>query len=100
MAEEKNKQGLLAKLRRKRTKSNEDGARKKALEDLFYDFNRSRVQIYKMNLFRGIFFGAGSVIGGTVVIALVVWLLSTLGTVIPPLDSFFNGVSETIETGT
>lgn len=97
MAEEKKKSGFLAKLRHKRTKSNEDGARKKALEDLFYDFNRSRVQIYKMNLFRGIFFGAGSVIGGTVVIALIVWLLSLLGTVVPPLGDFFDGVSQTIE---
>ena len=56
-------------------KGNERGARQGLLEDLFYDFNRNRVEIYKMNFVRGIFFGLGSVIGGTVIIALVIWLM-------------------------
>jgi uncharacterized membrane protein YczE len=55
---------------------NENGARKGILEDLFYDFNRSRVQVYKMNFFRGIFFGLGSVLGGTIVVALLAGILS------------------------
>ena len=54
---------------------NERGARESLLEDLFYDFNRNRVQIYKMNFVRGIFFGLGSVLGGTVVVAVIVWAL-------------------------
>ena len=41
-----------------------------------YDFNRSRAEIYKMNFVRGIFFGLGSVIGGTLIVALILWLLS------------------------
>jgi hypothetical protein len=57
-------------------KGNERGARESLLEDLFYDFNRSRAEIYKMNFVRGIFFGLGSVIGGTVIIAIALWLLS------------------------
>jgi hypothetical protein len=57
---------------------NENGARKAIIEDLFYDFHRSRRQIYWMNFFRGIFFGVGSIIGGTVVIALIVWVLNLL----------------------
>jgi len=56
-------------------KDNERGARASLLEDLFYDLNRNRVEIYKMNFVRGIFFGLGSVLGGTVVAALVVWVL-------------------------
>lgn len=56
-------------------KGNERGARAGLLEDLFYDFNRSRVEIYKMNFVRGIFFGLGSVLGGTVIIALLAWVL-------------------------
>jgi hypothetical protein len=56
-------------------KGNERGARESLLEDLFYDFNRSRGEIYKMNFIRGIFFGLGSVIGGTVIIALAIWLM-------------------------
>lgn len=76
---------------------NERGARASIIEDLFYDFNRSRVQIYKMNFVRGILFGAGSVIGGTLVIALLIWILGLLGNVIPPLGDFFDGVSQTLE---
>ena len=51
-------------------------ARRALLEELFNDFYDDRRNIYKMNFFRGIFFGLGSVLGGTVVIALVVWALS------------------------
>lgn len=76
---------------------NERGARTSVIEDLFYDFNRSRVQVYKMNFVRGILFGAGSVIGGTVVIALLIWVLALLGSVIPPLGDFFEGVSNTLQ---
>jgi len=52
------------------------GARRTLLEELFNDFYDDRRNIYKMNFFRGIFFGLGSVLGGTVVVALVVWILS------------------------
>jgi len=55
---------------------NERGARQSLIEDLFYDFHRSRAQVYWMNFVRGIFFGLGTVLGGTVLIALLVWLLS------------------------
>lgn len=57
---------------------NENGARRAVLEDLFFDFNRKRHQVYWMNFVRGIFFGVGSVLGGTVVIAIIIWLLSLL----------------------
>jgi len=57
---------------------NENGSRKAILEDLFYDFHRSRRQVYKMNFLRGIFFGVGSVLGATIVIALLLWILSRL----------------------
>lgn len=78
---------------------NERGARTSLIEELFYDFNRSRAQVYVMNFVRGIFFGAGSVIGGTVIIALIIWFLSLLGHVIPPLGDFFNAVSHTLRPG-
>ena len=79
---------------------NERGARTSVIEELFYDFNRSRSQVYTMNFVRGILFGAGSVIGGTVVIGLAVWILSMLGNVIPPLGDFFDGITTTIESST
>lgn len=55
---------------------NERGARQAVLEDLFYDFHRSRQQVYWMNFFRGIFFGVGSVLGGTLLVALIIWVLN------------------------
>lgn len=58
--------------------NNEKDARHHLIEELFYDLHRSRKQVYWMNFFRGIFFGVGSVIGGTLVVAIVVTLLNTL----------------------
>lgn len=52
------------------------GAQKTMLEELFNDFYIRRRNIYKMNFFRGIFFGLGSALGGTLVVALVLWILS------------------------
>lgn len=65
----------LSKLKEKVAKDNERGARENVLEDLFYDFHRNRAQVYTMNFVRGIFFGLGSALGGTVVIAIVIWIL-------------------------
>jgi len=56
----------------------ERDARQSILEDLFYDFHRSRRQVYFMNFVRGLFFGVGSVIGGTLVVAVVLGLLGLL----------------------
>lgn len=77
--------------------NNEKSARSKVIEDLFYDFNRSRVQIYKMNFFRGIFFGLGSVLGGTIVVAVLVWALSIF-VEIPGIGDSFKQVKQTIES--
>lgn len=73
-------------------------ARVSLIEQLFYDFHRSRAQVYFMNFVRGILFGAGSVVGGTLVIALLIWILSLLGTVIPPLGDFFDAVVRTLQS--
>ncbi|MFZ2544956.1 MAG: DUF5665 domain-containing protein [Candidatus Saccharimonadales bacterium] len=52
------------------------GARRGVLEEIFNDYYKSRRNIYKVNFVRGIFFGFGSVLGGTIVVALLVWALS------------------------
>lgn len=85
------------KLKRQVTSGNEKGAREAVLEDLFNDFNRNRYVIYKMNFFRGVFFGFGSVLGGTVVVALVIWLLNATGQLIPGVAGFVEGVVELIQ---
>ena len=85
------------KVSRKIKEDNEKGSRQALLEDLFYDFNRSRVEIYKMNFIRGIFFGLGSVIGGTVVIALIAWVLS-LFVQLPVIGQPLEKAQESIQT--
>ena len=60
---------MIKKLAKKIQSDNERGARHDVIEELFYDLHRSRAQVYKMNFIRGIFFGLGSVLGGTIVVA-------------------------------
>ena len=78
--------------------THEKNAREAVLEQLFNDFNRSRFQIYKLNFFRGLFFGFGSVLGGTLLIAMLIWIMTILSDNIPFLSDFFNGLTNTIES--
>lgn len=86
------------KVKRKVRDDNERGAREALLEELFNDFNRSRFTVYKFNFFRGIFFGLGSVLGATVVVALIVWLLNLTGNLIPGIADFINQVVSVMQT--
>lgn len=63
------------------------------LEDMFEDLYKNRHQLYWMNFIRGIFFGFGSVIGGTAVVALLVWLLSLFHFV-----PFVDGIVDTVQS--
>jgi len=76
---------------------NENGARRGLLEDLFNDFHKSRHQVYWMNFTRGIFFGVGSVLGGTIVIALLIWLLSLLVDLPGGIGNFIQYVVDTVQ---
>ena len=87
---------MTKKIIKKLKEDNERGARESMIEDLFYDFNRSRVQIYKMNFVRGIFFGLGSVLGGTIIIALFAWILS-LFIHIPGIGQPIEQIQQTIQ---
>lgn len=89
---------LWNKLKRQVKEGNERGAREAVLEDLFNDFNRNRFTVYKFNFFRGIFFGLGSVLGGTVVLALLVWLLNLTGHLIPGVADFVDQVVQVMQT--
>lgn len=67
---------MVKNLLKKNKENTEQAARRTLIEELFQDFHRSRAQVYWMNFFRGIFFGVGSVLGGTLVVALVLWILT------------------------
>lgn len=51
-------------------------ARRAMMEELFNDYYKRRVSVYKMNFVRGLFFGLGTFLGGTIVVAALVWILS------------------------
>lgn len=70
----------------------------KALELLFAAGYVDRKRLYIENFFRGIVFGAGGVIGATVVIGIVIWILSLFDQ-IPLIGPFIDNTRETIERG-
>lgn len=70
---------------------------KAILENLFEDYYKYRRQLYVMNLVRGIFFGFGSVVGGTIVVALLLWLLSVLH-YFPFLEQLTEAVQSSLES--
>lgn len=70
----------------------------KALELLLASGYISRRVLYRENFLRGIFFGAGSLIGATVFIAVLIWFLSLFDQV-PLIGPLLENTRETIEKG-
>lgn len=83
---------IFARMAQRLHDDNEKGSRQALLEELFNDFNRSRYEIYKINFFRGIFFGFGSLLGGTMLLALLVWALTFTGQLIPSVAGFIDQI--------
>lgn len=80
------------KLSQKVSENADKGARKKMLEEMKYDFGRPKGEIYRVNFLRGIFFGLGSALGGTLVVAIAVWLLTRLEGLVPFLGRFIKDI--------
>lgn len=57
----------------------------------------SRKKLYFENFMRGIFFSAGSILGATVVLALLFWLLSLFDNV-PLVGGFLDSLERTIDS--
>ncbi len=55
-----------------------------------------RNQTYKMSFIKGILAGLGGVIGATLVVALLIWVLSLLGSV-PLINTLTDNVENTIQ---
>ncbi len=83
---------IFARMAQRLHDDNEKGSRQALLEELFNDFNRNRYEIYKINFFRGIFFGFGSLLGGTMLLALLVWALTFTGQLIPSVAGFIDQI--------
>lgn len=83
--------------RRQSRKNRESRMHDEAIQPLFDDFYKDRARIYRLNFVRGIFFGLGSALGGTIVLALVVYLLS-LFIGIPLIGDGVDRLIETVPT--
>jgi hypothetical protein len=89
---------VIKKVIKKIKHDNERGARQSLLEELFYDFHRSRWQVYWMNFNRGLFFGFGTVLGGTVIVTLIVWILGQFVGYLPDfIGHYINQIIEAMQ---
>lgn len=97
----------MAEKKKKETESRRDkfvvkmerNAQKAFIEELFNDIYAHRMRIYVVNFIRGISFSVGGIIGATVVIALLLWILSLFSNV-PVIGNFFHQTQETIQNRT
>ena len=81
----------------KKANNNEREARKQILEELFYDFNKSESQVYKVNFIRGIFFGFGTILGGTVLIAIIIAVLGQFAHWLPTISVPVNIITNSLQ---
>lgn len=77
----------------------EKNAKKVVLNEIFNDLYNNRKRIYRLNFIRGIVFGAGSALGGTLVIALIVWTLSLFVNA-PLVGELFKNAQDSIRQTT
>jgi hypothetical protein len=68
----------------------------KALEALFASEYIDKKKLYIANFWRGIFFSIGGIIGATIAISLLLWILSAFKQ-IPLVGPFFNNVRKSVE---
>jgi len=78
-------------------KKSETSARHQMVEELFYDFNSNSHKVYKINFIRGICFGFGTILGGTVVVAIVVWILGQFAGLFPSIGDYIYHIIQTIQ---
>lgn len=72
------------------------GAVNDVFEEFFQDYEKRRWSIYRLNFVRGVFFGLGTFIGGTLVIAALFWFLSLFEQV-PYLSDVIKNIQTTVE---
>lgn len=68
----------------------------KALEIMFASDYIDKHKLYLNNFIRGMFFSAGGVIGATLVIAILIWILSLFDSV-PLVGPLFENTRDTIQ---
>ena len=66
------------------------------LQSVFESGYANHWRVYKVNFVRGLFFGLGSVLGGTIIIAVALWILSFF-TELPIIGELAETVQSTVE---
>lgn len=74
-------------------------ARRKLAQELFDDFYEDRRRVYWFNFVRGLFFGFGTALGGTLLIGVLLWLLSQLGSAVLFLSDFIREIINAVQAG-
>ncbi len=67
-------------------------AQKNILREAFYDLYPNRWEIYRVNFFRGIFFGFGSVIGATVLVVVSIMILNLFVSIPGGIGDFIQSI--------
>ena len=66
------------------------------LEAVFESGYANHWRVFRVNFIRGLFFGLGSVLGGTIIIAMVLWILSFFSE-LPVVGDFVQTIESTVE---
>jgi len=67
------------------------------IESMYDAVNPNRVVLYRTAFFKGIIGGLGGIVGATVGIAVLIWLLSLFGQV-PLIGHFVDSVKHTLQS--
>ncbi len=67
------------------------------LQNIYESGYADRNQTYKMSFFKGVLSGLGGVLGATILVGILLWVLSLFSHV-PLLNRFVNNVRQTVTT--
>ena len=73
------------------------GAMAGVLDELFQDMYERRWEIYKMNFIRGMAFAFGGIIGGTILVVLLIWILSLFNH-LPVIGHFVETIRHSLQS--
>lgn len=62
----------------------------------YFNVIENKKRFFWMSFIRGLLAGLGGVIGATIVVAIIVWLLSVFGE-LPVIGDFFNQTKDTLQ---
>ena len=71
----------------------------RSLKNIFETDYISQWRVYKVNFVRGVFFGLGAALGGSLVIAIIIWILSLFSQV-PLIGNFVDTIRESLHEET